>query len=209
MDTTEEWNRETSSHHSPLAMAGFLTSACLKYNRSSEQEEAACENSSCLMSYQYSNMESSCNNKERRHVKASQNFHGLQLTMVALLGILIQNDICLALSPSASTKTSAQQSQIPLQQLRRVSTAGSSPLFAGQPRRAKLQRNGVRSGESSSTALNMVLTTPEAIIEQASTVSLLDDLIDESVRTSPRRPIMIQFDPYSGWVSLLSFVWCN
>lgn len=41
----------------------------------------------------------------------------------------------------------------------------------------------------------MVLTTPESIIEQASTKSLLDDLIDESVRTSARRPIMMQFDP--------------
>jgi hypothetical protein len=39
------------------------------------------------------------------------------------------------------------------------------------------------------------------IIEQASTVNLLDDLIDESVRTSSRRPIIRQFDPSSGWVS--------
>lgn len=46
----------------------------------------------------------------------------------------------------------------------------------------------------------MVLTTPESIIEQASTQNLLDDLIDESVRTSARRPIMMQFDPSSGWV---------
>jgi Bestrophin, RFP-TM, chloride channel len=45
-----------------------------------------------------------------------------------------------------------------------------------------------------------VLTTPEAIIEQASTTKLLDDLIDESVRTSARRPIMMQFDPSSGWI---------
>lgn len=45
-----------------------------------------------------------------------------------------------------------------------------------------------------------VLTTPESIIEQASTQSLLDDLIDESVRTSARRPIMLQFDPSSGWI---------
>ena len=45
---------------------------------------------------------------------------------------------------------------------------------------------------ASTTALSMVLTTPESIIEQASTVNLLDDLIDESVRTSPRRPIMMQ-----------------
>jgi hypothetical protein len=46
----------------------------------------------------------------------------------------------------------------------------------------------------------MVLTTPESIIEQASTVNLLDDLINESVRTSARRPIMMQFDPSSGWI---------
>jgi hypothetical protein len=45
-----------------------------------------------------------------------------------------------------------------------------------------------------------VLTTPESIIEQASTTSLLDDLIDESIRTSARRPIIMQFDPSSGWI---------
>lgn len=38
----------------------------------------------------------------------------------------------------------------------------------------------------------MVLTTPESIIEQASTEKLLDILIDESVRTSARKPIMMQ-----------------
>jgi hypothetical protein len=47
---------------------------------------------------------------------------------------------------------------------------------------------------------HMVLTTPESIIEQASTQKLLDDLLDESVRTSARRPIMMQFDPSSGWI---------
>lgn len=56
------------------------------------------------------------------------------------------------------------------------------------------------SSSSSPTALYMVLTTPESIIEQASTVNLLDDLINESVRTSARRPIMMQFDPSSGWI---------
>ena len=59
---------------------------------------------------------------------------------------------------------------------------------------------------SSSSARRMVLTTPEAIIEQASTQSLLDDLIDESVRTSARRPIMMQFDPSSGWVRWMGSV---
>ena len=47
----------------------------------------------------------------------------------------------------------------------------------------------------------MVLTTPESIIEQASTQKLLDDLIDESVRTVARKPIMLQFDPSSTFVS--------
>jgi hypothetical protein len=42
------------------------------------------------------------------------------------------------------------------------------------------------------TILRMVLTTPESIIEQASTEKLIDILIDESVRTSARRPIMMQ-----------------
>lgn len=48
----------------------------------------------------------------------------------------------------------------------------------------------------------MVLTTPEAIIEQASTQKLLDVLLDESTRTTARRPIMMQFDPSSGAVSV-------
>lgn len=55
-------------------------------------------------------------------------------------------------------------------------------------------------GASASTRLRMVLRTPESIIEQASTTTLLDHLIDESVRTSARRPIMMQFDPSSGWI---------
>ena len=61
-------------------------------------------------------------------------------------------------------------------------------------------RSSSLSSISSPTALHMVLTTPESIIEQASTVNLLDDLINESVRTSARRPIMMQFDPSSGWI---------
>ena len=57
-----------------------------------------------------------------------------------------------------------------------------------------------RRNKAPSTVQRMVLTTPESIIEQASTQNLLDDLIDESVRTSARRPIMMQFDPSSGWI---------
>lgn len=55
---------------------------------------------------------------------------------------------------------------------------------------------------SRSTALNMVLSTPDTIIEQASTQKLLDTLIDESVRTSSREPVMLQFNPKRGWVSV-------
>ena len=54
---------------------------------------------------------------------------------------------------------------------------------------------------STTTSLNMVLTTPSSIIEEVSTMKLLDDLIDESVRTVPRKPVMMQFNPSSGWVS--------
>uniref|UniRef100_A0A6U5LRR5 Uncharacterized protein n=1 Tax=Grammatophora oceanica TaxID=210454 RepID=A0A6U5LRR5_9STRA len=84
-------------------------------------------------------------------------------------------------------------------------SAFSSPLFRQQH---KSQRgNGAQSQTITSigrrrpsTAREMVLTTPESIIEQASTQSLLDDLLDESVRTSARKPIMMQFDPSSGYI---------
>jgi len=59
----------------------------------------------------------------------------------------------------------------------------------------KRDGNPFRSLAATTTSLNMVLTTPESLIEQASTERLLDDLIDENVRTSAKRPIMLQFDP--------------
>ena len=46
----------------------------------------------------------------------------------------------------------------------------------------------------------MVLSTPENIIEQASTQKLLDALLDESVRTQSRHPVMMQFNPSQGWI---------
>jgi hypothetical protein len=54
---------------------------------------------------------------------------------------------------------------------------------------------------SSTTALSMVLTTPENIIEEAVTAnqSLLDDLIDECVLFTARRPIILQFRPNPVW----------
>ena len=63
-----------------------------------------------------------------------------------------------------------------------------------------------RGRRQSSSSLNMVLRTPEEIFEQTSTVNLLDDLLDESVRTSARRPIIRQFDPSSGWVSNIGLI---
>jgi hypothetical protein len=65
-----------------------------------------------------------------------------------------------------------------------------SSVFSGA---AALQSTTRRSGlfhsasrhrtSTSTTTRRMVLTTPESIIEQASTQNLLDDLINESVRT--------------------------
>ena len=96
--------------------------------------------------------------------------------------------------PIQSQSTSLSQSQ------------SRSQLYPAQ-RKLKQRQNRIHNSRSSSlssssspTALHMVLTTPESIIEQASTVNLLDDLINESVRTSARRPIMMQFDPSSGWI---------
>jgi hypothetical protein len=137
-----------------------------------------------------------------------QSYHFLQLVVLVLCIVLRRDDYCFALSPSASrtrTRTSGSfrhgvSHDVPL---------ASSPLFASQSRRTQFEKRTVTttrnqqattSSSKSSTALHMVLTTPESIIEQASTVTLLDDLVDESVRTSARKPIMMQFDPSSGWV---------
>mmetsp|Transcript_7942 Transcript_7942/g.9117 ORF Transcript_7942/g.9117 Transcript_7942/m.9117 type:complete len:629 (+) Transcript_7942:41-1927(+) len=81
----------------------------------------------------------------------------------------------------------------------------SSPLlnFLERLRRKRRTNSDHRSSTSSTgtgTALNMVFTTPSSVIEQASTDVLLDDLIDESVRTTARKTVMMQFDPSSGWI---------
>ena len=67
----------------------------------------------------------------------------------------------------------------------------------------KTQPFGSRKSPSKreSALLRMVLTTPEAIIEQASTQKLLDVLIDESVRTSARRPIMMQVFSFMSFLN--------
>ena len=82
--------------------------------------------------------------------------------------------------------------------LRQKSPVGSGLISQLMRWRGKSQAHSNR--ESSSTALNMVLTTPESIIEKASTQNLLDDLLDESVRTSARKPIMMQFNPSRKWI---------
>jgi hypothetical protein len=122
--------------------------------------------------------------------------------------ILGRDGFCSALSPSVSSQSTSTRNH-----RRRVESSvnrlplsdfASSNLFASKSRGVQLHNLRTRNpnaGSSSPSALHMVLTTPESIIEQASTVTLLDDLIDESVRTSARRPIMMQFDPSSGWVS--------
>ncbi len=66
---------------------------------------------------------------------------------------------------------------------------------------ANINVNSSTRSTSTSTALNMVFTTPSSVIEQASTQILLDDLIDESVRTTARKTVMMHFNPSSGWVS--------
>lgn len=129
---------------------------------------------------------------------------------IIFVGLLVlqHENSCLALLPSISReRPSAYSPRGPVPSKKGGwTTTIVSPLFSGTARRLQLERRR-RQGEylsktssSSATALPMVLTTPESIIEQASTVNLLDDLIDESVRTSPRRPIMMQFDPSSGWI---------
>jgi hypothetical protein len=142
----------------------------------------------------------------QQQCKGQLSFNFLQLVLFAL-SILSRDELCFALSPSVSSKSTTRRNQI-LSNTRggiSASVVASSPLFASTTRRMQLQRSQSRRRDagSSSTALHMVLTIPESVIEQASTVNLLDDLIDESVRTSARRPIMMQFDPSSGWVSLI------
>ena len=84
-----------------------------------------------------------------------------------------------------------------------------SPLFTSSAQRHRRRRTsgpfgrtapGTTTGRGGSPTELNVLTTPEAIFEETSTQNLLDDLIDESVRTSARQPVMMQFDPSSGWM---------
>jgi hypothetical protein len=117
-----------------------------------------------------------------------QKQHFLKLLGVLALCISSRDHFCVAFS--SSTLGKGRHGVVP------------SLLSPGMSRRRGLSGTRRRTGKS---ALKMVLTTSIEIIEQASTVNLLDDLIDESVRTSARRPIIRQFDPSSGWVSSINW----
>ena len=93
----------------------------------------------------------------------------------------------------ATTTTTANR----MARMHKVSSFAKSPFAT---------TTSTHSALASSTALHMVLSTPDTIIEQASTQNLLDALIDESVRTSSREPVMLQFNPKRGWVSTLLLV---
>ena len=59
------------------------------------------------------------------------------------------------------------------------------------------QRNRIRR--------HMVADAPDAVVEQVSTQTVLDEILDESLRYSPRRPIIMEFDPASKAVSTFYF----
>ena len=106
--------------------------------------------------------------------------------------------LCEAFQPTITHHASVRSS------LFRNKNIPNKPSEQTRPRRGNgifsLNLRMQRIRKRSSTALNMVFTTPSSVIEQASTRILLDDLIDESVRTSARNPVMMQFDPSSGWI---------
>lgn len=129
-----------------------------------------------------------------------QKQHFLKLLGVLALCISSRDHFCVAFSSSTLGKRRYGFTAIKFS----LPSPGVVPslLSPGMSRRRGLSGTRRRTGKS---ALKMVLTTPIDIIEQASTVNLLDDLIDESVRTSARRPIIRQFDPSSGWVSSIKW----
>jgi hypothetical protein len=53
-----------------------------------------------------------------------------------------------------------------------------------------------------STKCQMAFFMPDSIIEKATTRMVLDQILDESLRTSARKPIMYQFDPSSRAVCI-------
>jgi hypothetical protein len=89
---------------------------------------------------------------------------------------------------------------VPSNKRRRVCFGIPSPhskSMAATPKTNLVVTMGRKNGKRRRTSViqQMVLTTPENVIEEASTQKLIDHLIDECVRTSARRPIIMQFDP--------------
>lgn len=78
------------------------------------------------------------------------------------------------------------------QSLLRFSSRDGTRPWHQSPRRQRRQ---------SSSELQMVVTVPQGVFEDVITQNLLDDLINESIKTRATRDIMMQFDPSSGWVS--------
>jgi hypothetical protein len=159
----------------------------------------------------YNSMRRRTEHRSKRQNNELQVFPIWTIALLTLTILILGRDgFCSALSPSVSRQsTSTRHHRTRFESVNGLPPSGdvaSSPLFASNTRRTQLHRLRTRNPNtgSSPSALHMVLTTPESIIEQASTVTLLDDLIDESVRTSARKPIMMQFDPSSGWVSSAS-----
>jgi len=69
------------------------------------------------------------------------------------------------------------------------------PFSRHYVKRASLRR-------STGIGRRMVADTPDAVVEQVSTQTVLDDILDESLRYSARRPIIMEFDPASKAVSV-------
>ena len=96
-----------------------------------------------------------------------------------------------ATTTAATTTYSPTTARISSIQLSAASTTTTIALHRQGRRRSSIL--------SSPTRLQ-VLSTPDTIIEQASTQKLLDTLLDESVRTQSRQPVMLQFSPKRGWI---------
>ena len=114
----------------------------------------------------------------RRRRKISRKVHGCCFVGTLLMA---SRSIAYTTNPQYSGLFGSQKGQ-QVKYGRHTNEDGG--LFQRQKPKRPFQR--------AATILRMVLTTPESIIEQASTQKLLDILIDESVRTTARRPIMMQ-----------------
>lgn len=118
---------------------------------------------------------------------------GVSLSPSVVLGFPCRS--CLRNGVPNTTKRLALSAVKPSLRVLCTSSSSSSGSDRG---RNKRRWSGDR---RSTTRLSMVLTTPESIIEEAvlANQSLLDDLIDECVLLTARRPIILQFRPNPLW----------